>query len=205
MTTRNEALREALGSEVARLSRSDGLHQYDGGIHRMPGCEACAMLARLRDALAAAPVAGEEWEGIKRTALAIHRSHAATDDEVCGLDDFAEARYRWGLDDRDLHLFRSIHPEALCPTCGFPSWTHDPATAYLWNQRLVQTPLTTASAFRADRPPPLRQVLDVERVKRLQAAHHRMLRVTAVTCDACKAERARLSSTGQPEETRPRT
>jgi len=31
----------------------------------------------------------------------------------------------------------------------------------------------------------------IERAKRLQSAHHRLLRVTAVTCDACRAERAR--------------
>lgn len=30
----------------------------------------------------------------------------------------------------------------------------------------------------------------LDRAKRLQSAHHRMLRVTAVTCDACRAERA---------------
>jgi len=31
----------------------------------------------------------------------------------------------------------------------------------------------------------------VERAKRLQSAHHRLLKVTAATCDACRAERAR--------------
>lgn len=37
------------------------------------------------------------------------------------------------------HVFRDIDPEAECPLCHFPAWTHDPATAFLYNQRVVSS------------------------------------------------------------------
>jgi len=34
-----------------------------------------------------------------------------------------------------LHIFRHVDLEEFCPVCGFPAWTHDPATAFLFSQQ----------------------------------------------------------------------
>lgn len=52
----------------------------------------------------------------------------------------------------------------------------------------IEDALTDALAAAANPTPQERKL---EQLTRLQSAHHRMLRVTAVTCDACKKERAR--------------
>jgi hypothetical protein len=38
---------------------------------------------------------------------------------------------------RGLHVFRNVNPEAKCPFCGFPAWSHDPAMAFLMNAPIV--------------------------------------------------------------------
>ena len=36
---------------------------------------------------------------------------------------------------REPHFFQSENPDAECPTCRFPSWSHDPAQVYMALQR----------------------------------------------------------------------
>lgn len=50
-------LADGITQEIKRLEQSNGLHQYDRGIHRMPGCGACDLLSRLRAVLA-------RWEAL---------------------------------------------------------------------------------------------------------------------------------------------
>ena len=44
----------------------------------------------------------------------------------------------------DGHVFRHVDPEAKCPICSFPAWTHDPAMAFLNSQELDAETLAEA-------------------------------------------------------------
>jgi hypothetical protein len=43
----------------------------------------------------------------------------------------------WTLVPKNFHSFRNLNPEAECPICHFPAWSHDPAMAVLMNSPIV--------------------------------------------------------------------
>ena len=51
-----------------------------------------------------------------------------------------------------LHIFRHVDLEEFCPVCGFPAWTHDPATAFLFSQQPARSSLGAPETREGEKP-----------------------------------------------------
>lgn len=108
---------EALSTLIPEAVRNAVHGAWPADLEHVPGCAAVQTAAI--EALATLAAARSEVTRLAEV-------HNLT---LRAMDDAARAE-RAGA----AHVFRDLDPEALCPTCGFPSWTHDPATAFLYHQ-----------------------------------------------------------------------